>query len=112
MMTLLPINSLAIESLKVSFEMEVKSSREFTKETSNDRQSRTTSKGLTNDFKAHQFDTELHGTLSNKDKKAGNSSSAANYEVSLTAGQLPLPKGLTAVLDIFTKNIAPIPTKD
>lgn len=112
LMTLMPINSLAIETVKVSFQMEVKSSREFTRETSNERKQRTTSKGVNSTYKAHEFDTELHGTLSTKNKDFGNSSSGANYEVSLTAGQLPLPKGMTAILDIFTKNLAPLPSKE
>lgn len=112
LMTLIPINSLAIETLKISFQMEVKSSREFTKETSSERKQRSTSKGMTNAYKAHEFDTELHGTLSSKAKDSANASAGANYEVSLTAGQLPLPKGMTAILDIFTKNLAPLPSKD
>lgn len=109
LMTLMPINSLAIETVKVSFQMEVKSSREFTRETSNERKQRITSN---NAYKAHEFDTELHGTLSTKNKGSENLSSGANYEVSLTAGQLPLPKGMTAILDIFTKNLAPLPSKE
>ncbi|WP_219701999.1 DUF2589 domain-containing protein [Marinomonas lutimaris] len=112
LMTLIPINSLAIETLKISFQMEVKSSREFTRETSSERQQRSNAKGISNNYKAHEFDTELHGTLSSKGKDSGNASSGANYEVSLTAGQLPLPKGMTAILDIFTKNMVPLPTKD
>ncbi|KZN15466.1 DUF2589 domain-containing protein [Marinomonas sp. TW1] len=112
LMTLIPINSLAIETLKISFQMEVKSSREFTKETSTERKQRSISKGMTDAYKSHEFDTELHGTLSSKGKDSGNSSAGANYEVSLTAGQLPLPKGMTAILDIFTKNLAPLPSKD
>lgn len=112
LMTLIPINSLAIETLKISFQMEVKSSREFTRETSSERRQRSTAKGLSNGYKAHEFDTELHGTLSSKGKDSGNNSAGANYEITLTAGQLPLPKGMTAILDIFTKNMAPLPTKE
>ncbi|BFM48711.1 DUF2589 domain-containing protein [Marinomonas sp. THO17] len=112
LMTLIPINSLAIETLKISFQMEVKSSREFTKETASERKERATSKGLMNTYKAHEFDTELHGSLFSKSKNASNSSAGADYEVSLTAGQLPLPKGMTAILDIFTKNLAPLPSKE
>jgi len=112
LMALMPINSLAIETLKISFEMEVKSSREFTRETSSERKQRSTEKGLNNHYKSHEFDTELHGSLASKSKGSGNQTAGASYEVTLTAGQLPLPKGIVTVLDIFNKNITPIPHKD
>ncbi len=111
LMTLIPLNSLAIETLTVSFEMEVKSSREFVKETAQDREHRSTKHKLEHSFKSHEFDTELHGTLTSKSKDSSNEKSGANYEITLTAGQLPLPKGVTTILDIFTKNMTPIPTK-
>ena len=112
LMALMPLNSLAIETLKISFEMEVKSSREFTKETSLDRKMRSTGRGINSPHQPHEFDTELHGTLAKKSKNSGNESSGANYEVTLTAGQLPLPKGITSILDIFNKNIAPLANKE
>ncbi len=112
LMTLMPINSLAIETLKISFQMEVKSSREFTRETSTERKQRASGSGLKNNYKGHDFDTELHGTLASKGKDSNHASAGANYEVNLTAGQLPLPMGVTAILDIFTKNLAPIPSKE
>jgi hypothetical protein len=112
LMSLIPINSLAIETLKISFDMEVKSSREFSRETSSDRKKRQDSSRIGNAYHAHEFDTELHGTLSSSNKSSGNTQTGANYEITLTAGQLPLPKGVTAILDIFSKNLAPIPLKD
>ncbi|WCN09842.1 DUF2589 domain-containing protein [Marinomonas mediterranea] len=112
LMTLIPISSLAIETLKVSFSMEIKSSREFTKETQEDREKRSSNTGIGQTFHSHEFDTELHGTLSSKSKTTGNVKSGANYEVTMEAGQLPLPKGVTMMLDIFSKNLTPIPNKD
>ena len=111
LLSLIPISSLAIETLKIDFRVEIKSSREFKKETSTDRKKRSTEKGLDNSYKAHDFDTELHGTLGTKSDDRSSSKTGANYEVTLTAGQLPLPTGLTSILDIFSKNISPIPSK-
>ncbi|WP_125560367.1 DUF2589 domain-containing protein [Pseudoalteromonas rubra] len=112
LMTLIPINSLAIEKLKVSFSMEVKSSREIKKQTSQEsKQSRAQTRQPEH---AHEFETELHGALA----KSGNQSlqqsgsAHANYEVMLEAGQLPLPRGITTILDIFAKNLTPLPPKN
>lgn len=109
LMTLIPINSLAIETLEVSFEMEVKSSREFSKESSIDVEQRGKRNNIDSAYKAHEFDTELHGSLSGK--SSGNDRAAASYEVKLTAGQLPLPKGITTILDVFHKNMMPMNSK-
>lgn len=122
LLTLVPINSLAVETLKINFDMEVKSSREFRRETSDDRQARkketstnsdgasgSANKKITKSYQPHEFDTELHGTLSSKSSDQKSKDSVASYEVTLTAGQLPLPRGVTAILDIFTKNLTPMP---
>ncbi len=109
LMSLIPINSLAVESLKVSFEMEVKSSIEISKETAEDSK-KNVEDGLSGAYKSHQFTTEMYGTLNSASSEK--SKSVARYEIDLTAGQLPLPKGVTTILDIFIKNMAPIPTED
>lgn len=111
LMSMMPISSLAIETLKIEFQVEIKSSREFTRETSSDRKRRSSDKGLDNTYKAHEFDTELHGTLATRSNDKTHESTGTNYEVTLTAGQLPLPGGITSILDIFTKNLSPIPSK-
>ncbi|KZN37140.1 DUF2589 domain-containing protein [Pseudoalteromonas luteoviolacea] len=143
LMTLIPINSLAIERLKVSFNMEVKSSREINKVDSFDQQGSNVSKvrkaperargrsqgrlhgrkqrtaqnaneQLTKPSQAHEFETELHGSLAKSSQGELQQSSAAHasYEVTLEAGQLPLPNGITTILDIFSKNMMPLPSKN
>ena len=109
LMTLIPINSLAIESLNVSFEMDVKSSTEYNHESSEDQKA--ASSGRFSDYKGAHFSSEMHGNLSNSNKKTGESKANARYEIELTAGQLPLPRGITAIIDIFTQNLAPLPAK-
>ncbi len=111
LMMLIPISTLAIENLKIDFQVEVKSSSEFKRETPRDRVRRARAKGIETDYKAHEFDTELHGALSQnpQESKTGKDATTANYSISLTAGQLPLPTGVTTILDIFSKNLNPLP---
>lgn len=110
LMTLIPINSLAIETMEVSFEMEVKSSREFSKESDIDVEQRGKRNSIDKAYKAHEFDTELHGTLSGKSNEKDRSS--ASYVVKLTAGQLPLPQGVTTIIDVFNKNMMPVASQE
>ncbi|MBQ4836914.1 MULTISPECIES: DUF2589 domain-containing protein [Pseudoalteromonas] len=133
LMTLIPINSLAIEKLKVSFNMEVKSSREIKKKEDREQKDvpsksrRTTMQGRrqrsthgkkqnsepsSKPQQAHDFETELHGSLAKSAQGEQQSSAAhASYEVTLEAGQLPLPNGITTILEIFSKNMMPLPSK-
>ena len=108
LMTLIPINSLAIKEMEISFDMEVKSSREHKMDNTTNQ---TGSSKKQKNQRAYNFDTELHGTLSKKATDKTQSQSHADYQVKLSAGQLPLPNGVTAILDIFTKSIAPLPSK-
>ncbi|GLQ73451.1 DUF2589 domain-containing protein, partial [Vibrio penaeicida] len=109
LMTLIPLNSLALEKLTVAFSMEVKSSREIKNEKATERK-RTDKRKNTSD---HETETELHGTLAQSNQKADQQigSAHASYEIMLEAGQLPLPNGITTILELFSKNITPIPTK-
>jgi hypothetical protein len=104
LLTLIPINSMAVETLKVSFEMEVRSSTEH-KSQSGGQQG-----GSDED---DEFGTQMYGSVakSGKSEQSGKNSATAHYEIELQAGQLPLPKGLTTIIDAFSKNIAPIAVK-
>ena len=117
LLTLIPLNSLAVEKLDVSFEMEVKSSTEYMHE--NEELRRDEMKGgVTNPYQSDKFSCEIHGALSNsrsssnKDNHSGKSSSSGRYDITLHAGQLPLPTGITTIIDMLAKSIAPIQQKD
>lgn len=111
LLSLIPISSLAVEKLKISFEMDVKSSVHYSSSESGEERKKSTDSDAPAPiaFKGHRFNTEMHGTLANKSdrKQQGH----AKYDIELEAGTLPLPVGITSILDIFTKNIAPIPVK-
>lgn len=117
LLTLIPLNSLAVDDVKVHFEMEVKSSQSTDHETSSDEE--TSAKGsFTAKYNAGLFSVKVHGSVSSSSKTTSSTkehyeaSNKAKYEIDVHAGQLPLPQGVTTIIDAFTKNIAPIQIKD
>ncbi len=123
LMTIIPLNSLAIDNMKISFEMDVKSSteRHYQSHASQSQISQANSSsqqtapknGFSVNSHAHQFDTEMHGSLakSSKGKSSQQSTASAKYEIELQASQLPLPKGVTAIIDAFSKSFSPVTVK-
>ena len=117
LLTLIPLNSLAVETLDVSFEMEVKSSTEYMHEDETLR--RDEMKGnITHPYQSDKFSCEIYGSLgntsyhNNKNKRSAKTNSSGQYDIKLHAGQLPLPTGLTTIIDMLAKSIAPIQQKD
>ncbi|WP_459209415.1 DUF2589 domain-containing protein [Aquimarina rhabdastrellae] len=112
-LTIIPLNSLAVETVDIGFEMEVKSS--FGEEES---ESSTQKKSAEVSFEAKVgygcFSATIQGSASysSEDSKSRNShyekSNSAKYTVGVHAGQLPLPKGVTTIIDAFSKSIEPI----
>ena len=116
LLTLLPLNSLAVDDVKVDFEMEVKSSFSNDKETSS--QSESAAEGsFSAKYGIGCFSAEVHGSVSQKssssssDKSHYEKSNSAKYEISVHAGQIPLPEGVTTIIQAFTQSIAPIQLK-
>lgn len=88
LLTLLPINSLAIDKMKVKFNMEITSISSY-KAGSND----------SLDRKA-----QLSGKLSGDKKNRDNSyDSSKNLSVYVEASKLPLPNGLLNIIEMFSK---------
>ena len=116
LLTIMPLNSLAVDSITVNFEMEVKSSFSNDKETSSESES--AAKG---EFKAKVgygcFSAEVSGSVSSSSKSAASEkshyakSNSAKYEINAHAGQLPLPEGVTTIIKAFSECIAPIQLK-
>lgn len=87
LLTLLPINSLAIDKMKVNFNMEITSISSYKAQTGS------------LDRKA-----QLSGKLSGDNKKDPNSTtSSRNLKVHLEASKLPLPNGLLNIIDMYSK---------
>ena len=113
LLTIVPLNSLAVDDVKVDFEMEVKSS--FAKDNSHEDSSKTSEKaGFKASGQIGPFHVQVHGSISH-DSSSHNASSShysqsnsAKYEVSVHAGQLPLPQGVKTIIDAYAKNVSPI----
>ncbi|WP_047445397.1 DUF2589 domain-containing protein [Alistipes sp. ZOR0009] len=112
-LTIIPLNSLAVDNVDISFEMEVKSS--FGEDTHEEK-----SKALKaeSSFEAKfgygPFSATIKGSVSYDQKESSSrdthyqKSNSAKYTVNVHAGQLPLPQGVTTIIDAFTKSIEPI----
>ncbi|WP_115718183.1 DUF2589 domain-containing protein [Gallaecimonas mangrovi] len=113
LLTIIPLNALGVDNVQVDFEMEVKSS--YSAETSQSSSESTSEQGsfaakLGNGF----FSVEVKGSVSHDSKSESASSNSyqksnnAKYTVSVHAGQLQLPEGVTTIIQAFTNSISPI----
>ncbi len=120
LLTIVPLNSLGVDSVNISFDMEVKSS--FSEESSKENQTKMKAAAS---FEAKvgwgPFSVTVKGSASydstntSKESQHYKKSNSAKYHVDVHAGQLPLPLGVTTIIDAFSKSIEPIklepPTK-
>ncbi len=113
LLTIIPLNSLAVDVVDIKFEMEVKSSfsedhEDKTEEKNHEEGSfegtgwigpfKCTIKGAVSHDSAHTTDTQTHYQKSND----------AKYTVEVHAGQIPTPPGIGVIIQAFSNNIAPI----
>lgn len=113
LLTIIPLNSLAVDNVDVKFEMEVKSSY-----SENTKESKEKSKGgkasLEAKFKFGCFSAKVNGSVSYDQKESSSKdthyqkSNNAKYSVGVHAAQIPLPQGVTTIIDVFSKAIEPI----
>ncbi|MFC0252495.1 DUF2589 domain-containing protein [Massilia consociata] len=108
--TMVPIPSLAVTSVDVTFDMEVKSS--YSHDTSSESSSKTNEQGSF-DAKAGWgcFSVEVKGSVShdssqsNSDKQSYQKSNDARYHVEVKAEQQPIPEGIKMLLKMFGDNM-------
>lgn len=113
LLTIVPLNSLAVDSVNITFDMEVKSS--FSEENSKESQNAMKSEGS---FEAKvgwgPFSVTVKGSASydssnsTKESQHYQKSNSAKYHVDVHAGQLPLPMGVTTIINAFANSIQPI----
>jgi hypothetical protein len=113
LLTLIPLNSLGVTDVNITFDMEVKSS--YTSETSSSTSSSLSEQGsFEAKFGWGPFSVEVKGSVSHDEKSTSSQSASykksnsAKYTVDVTAGQLPLPDGVTTIIQAFTNSISPI----
>jgi uncharacterized protein DUF2589 len=113
LLTIIPLNSLAVDDVKISFDMEVKSSFADSKSAKTEEKLSTQSS-----FEAKIgygcFSATIKGSASydrqnsNSEEQHYEKSNAAKYSVSVHAGQLPLPEGVKTIITAFSSSISPI----
>jgi Protein of unknown function (DUF2589) len=113
LLTILPLNSLAVDDVSIKFDMEVKSS--FTDVSSQKTDEKIAAESS---FSAKVgygiFSAEITGkasydrTSSNGRETHYEKGNNARYSVSVHAGQLPLPEGVKTIIGAFSNAITPI----
>ncbi|MBF8221890.1 DUF2589 domain-containing protein [Halomonas sp. 328] len=113
LITIIPINSLAVDEASISFDMEVKSSYSDvqTEETEE-------SLGASSSFEAKvgygPFSAKITGSVAYDSKSSSareqhyEKSNSAQYSVQVHAAQLPMPEGVKSIIETFTKSITPL----
>lgn len=113
LLTIIPINSLGVDNVNITFEMEVKSS--YAEE-----QTDTTEKNIqasaSFDVKVGwgPISAEVKGSASYDQKDSSThsthyqKSNSAKYTVLVHAGQLPIPKGVNTIIEAYTNAIQPL----
>lgn len=113
LLTIVPLNSLAVDTVDITFEMQVNSS--FSEDQSEQKSSESKGEGS---FEAKvgwgPISVTIKGSASYDSKDSSThdthyqKSNSAKYTVNVHAGQLPLPKGVNTIIEAFTQSISPI----
>ncbi|EHQ44420.1 DUF2589 domain-containing protein [Myroides odoratus] len=113
LLTIMPINSLGVDSVDVNFDMEVNSS--YSEETSKEKNvNKAAEANLEAKIGFGVFSATIKGKVSydskasHKESQHYSKSNAAKYSLKVHAGQLPLPIGVTTIIDVFSKSIDPV----
>lgn len=116
LLTIIPLNSLAVDEVKVNFEMEVKSSFSTDKSTESSKENsdkNAISRKVNND----NLSAELNGVVAasdssgSKDSSSFKKSNSAKYEINAHAGQIPLPVGVTTIIETLSQSMVPVQLK-
>lgn len=116
LLTIIPLNSLAVDEVKVNFEMEVKSSFSTDKST-NTAVKNSDKNAISRKVNNENASAELNGVVAASDTSDSNDSSSfkksnsAKYEINAHAGQIPLPVGVTTIIEAFSQSMVPIQLK-
>ncbi|MCF2583154.1 DUF2589 domain-containing protein [Bacteroides caecigallinarum] len=113
LLTIIPINSLGVNNVDISFEMEVKSS--YSESESQSKESETKADGsFESKLGIGLLSVSIKGSASYSSRDSSThdthyeKSNSAKYTVNVHAGQLPVPKGVNTIIEAFTQAIQPI----
>ncbi len=106
LLTIVPLNSLAVEKVNVDFDMEITSVASKPSNGTNE------SNNTITDRKAQLFG-KVSDSRSNRDRDSANQSRTLNkIKININASALPLPAGVLTIIDIYTKSIQAVPTEN
>jgi hypothetical protein len=113
LLSIIPVNSLAVNGVDINFEMEVKSSYSETETTEKNTEKKEDG-SFEDKLKWGPLSVSIQGSASysSHDSSTHNThyekSNSAKYTVNVHAGQLPVPKGVNTIIEAFTQAIQPI----
>ena len=112
LLTIIPLNSLAVDDVNITFEMEVKSS--YGEDTSKEEERNISASAEWEvKFGYGPISASIKGNASYDSKDSSSfsthyeKSNSAKYTVSVHAGQLPLSKGVNTIIEAYTRSIVP-----
>ncbi len=101
LLTLVPLNSLSVEEFEIDFDMEVNSLSQ--RSSHSDAAKEEDQKG--------DGEMKFMGKISNREQQSSDSQYqrkvSSKLSIHVKGGQLPLPVGLTSIIDVFTKSMDP-----
>ncbi|RKR83711.1 uncharacterized protein DUF2589 [Mucilaginibacter gracilis] len=108
LLTIVPLNSLAVDKISIDFDLEITSTTAKPTTTNNDTNNKITDQK-----------PQLYGRISNTtgndtnnaDKSNVTNNTTTKLKVNINAATLPLPKGVLAIIDMYTKAIQPSPAE-
>jgi len=105
MLTIVPIPSLQVDLVDITFDMEVKSS---TSETDKFNASASASASASGGWGPFKAEVKISGSVSTSKENTRTSDTSAKYHVQVKAGSRDIPEGLSRVLDIMHQAIVPL----
>ncbi|TKC10500.1 DUF2589 domain-containing protein [Pedobacter polaris] len=106
LLTIVPLNSLAVEKVNIDFDMEITSVASKPSGSANE------SNNTITDRKAQLYG-KVSDSGSNSERGSANQSKTLNkIKINLNAATLPLPAGVLTIIDIYTKSIQAVPTEN
>lgn len=103
LLTLIPINTIAVDTVDVNFSLEIVQQKEV--KTTTTKNSKTSSNKIFE--KRTEAKTELSGRVSydSSDLKKEHSLNSSKLDVKIHAKSLPLPRGITTLIDLYVNSI-------
>ncbi len=104
-LAIVPIPNLQVDTVDITFDMEVKSS---TSEKSSEDKEATLDATAKVGWGPFSVEVKIHGSVSTHQENARSSDNSAKYHVQVKATNHGIPEGLARVLDIFASSAKPV----